>query len=215
MTERLQITAHLRGPISLPAGPMALDALLMAAVCARDSIPPILDGDPMEIPIPVERERGIYLASFSVAAFETHALRYVNRRHPIEQEQTIGSPKTKRITLTTGPTKSYRIPTETGHVEHDRLDWYCIGEREAIADLLALVLYLGKKRSVGNGAVARWTAAPHEGWPGFPVVRDGKPLRPLPLDWPGLVEPETATRGMVPPYWHHSTRQLCAVPDAH
>jgi hypothetical protein len=38
-------------------------------------------------------------------------------------------------------------------------------------------------------------------------------MRPLPLDWPGLVAPPTAYRTLAPPYWDHSAEVLCAVPQ--
>ena len=52
-----------------------------------------------------------------------------------------------------------------------------------------------------------------EPWDGFPVVCGGRALRPLPVDWPGLVEPAKAYHTLTYPYWEHSREELCAVPD--
>jgi CRISPR type IV-associated protein Csf3 len=198
---------------------MALDSLLIAAACQRDDIPPVSATDVIvEVPIPIALSGcgRVYLASFSTSAFETFEKQWTNQRFPVAEAQSLGGPKLRRIDLSTGPTKSYRIPREAGHLDHDRLDWFAIGDAEAARELLALIGYLGKKRSVGNGAVERWMVAPHEGWDGFPVVSpEGKPLRPLPLDWPGLVQPEIAERRLRPPYWHPSVPvEVCAVPEA-
>ena len=51
-----------------------------------------------------------------------------------------------------------------------------------------------------------------EPWDGFPVMRDGKPLRPLPPDWPGLVDPEMGYSCVTYPYWLAEAEDVCAVP---
>lgn len=209
------VCAHLRGGISLPSGPIALDSLLASQVALRLELPPprhAADCQPIEIPIQREHSGRFYLCSFSVSEFEARDLRYVNRRAPVEQYQTIGEAKIRRVQITSGANKSYRIPMETGHVGGDVLTWWCIGDSDSIRELLSTVLYLGKKRSVGLGRVERWEVEPCETWDGFPVVHQGRPLRTLPIDWPGLDAPRTAFRTLAPPYWDHSSEVLCAVP---
>lgn len=211
----LVVRAWLRGGIALPSGAIALDSLLMSQVAMRDELPPPRHaGDCQPIAIPVELEPGgrFYLASFSLGSFETRDLRYVNRRAPIEQYQTIGSEKIRRVQITAGANKSYRIPMETGHVDSDCLTWWCVGEQEPIRELLSTVLYLGKRRAVGLGRVVAWEVEPCEAWEGFPVVLHGRALRTLPADWPGLIAPRTAARTLLPPYWDHAREVPCAVP---
>lgn len=219
-SDPLRVTAHLRGPINLPAGALALDALLCAAVVIRDRVPPIEPGVPFaKLAIPIEREPGgrFYLASFSIGCVEAVERDWTNRRFPIPEAQAIGRTITS-VRISGGPAKSYRLPRERQHMEGDRLDWYCIGDRLAVCALLSYVTYLGKRRAVGLGAVARWEVVPCEPWQGFPVVRDGRPLRPLPPDWPGLIEPEMAMVVMDEPYWlrvgpdGESRETICAVP---
>lgn len=212
----LVVIARLGGAISLPRGGLALDALLAAQVALREQLPPPRDASdcvPIEIPIAREPDGRFHLCSFSAAEYDAHALRYVNRRAPIEQYQTIGETKIRRVQITTGANKSYRIPMETKNAADDALAWWCIGDAEKIRELLTTALYLGKKRSVGLGRVLRWDVEPCEPWAGFPVVSpDGKPLRPLPADWPGLNVPRTEFRTLSFPYWDHSKEELCAVP---
>jgi hypothetical protein len=216
MPEPLAITARLQGAVALPYGPLALDSLLAAAVARRDGIPPALSpAEVQPIEIPVEREPGgrFHLASFSVSETECIERRWVNRRFPLAEAQAMGDAKLRRILISAGPCKSYRLPLETRHMVDDELRWWCIGEREEIEPLLAITSYIGKKRGVGRGRVVRWTVEPCELWDGFPVVRDGKPLRPLPPDWPGLDDPAMAYRTLTYPYWIHAEEKLCAVPD--
>lgn len=211
----LQITARLSTAISLPGGHVHLDSLLMAAVAQRDGLPPLPHPDPQPIEIPVARSAcgRVYLASASVQAFEHFEVRWTNRRFPVEQAQMIGSPKIRRLAITAGAAKSYRLPLEQGHLVDDRMDWWCVGDADAIRDLLAWIGYLGKKRSVGLGRVRSWTVEPCEPWgEGFPVAREGQPLRTLPADWPGLVEPALAYQVPSPPYYERHREVLCAVP---
>jgi len=214
----LAVTAHLAGGIALPSGALALDALLMAAVALRDGLPPLSIGQERpEISIPIEKEpRGrFHLASFAVADWEEHELRYVNKRFPVAEAQALAGPKFRRIQITAGPCKSHRIPMETGHLRGDALRWWCLGEAEPIRDLLGLVSHLGKRRGVGLGRVAEWHVEPAEPWPGFPILRDGLPLRYLPPDWPGLASPPPLGYAVLsPPYWERMREELCAVPEA-
>jgi len=216
MPEPLIITAELLGPIALPGGPLAIDALLAAAVARRDGMPPPLsaaDVQPIEIPIEREPDGRFHLASFSVSEVECVERRWVNRRFPLAEAQAMGDAKLRRVLISAGPCKSYRLPLEGQHMVNDAMCWWCIGERVEIAQLLAIISYLGKKRGVGLGKVRRWSVEPCEPWDGFPVVRDGRPLRSLPPDWPGLADPQMAYRTLTYPYWAHAKEQLCAVPS--
>lgn len=211
----LVVRAWIHGGIALPGGPLALDALLASQVALRAGLPPPRDAaDCQPIEIPVQRAPGgrFYLASFSVMSINARDRRFINRRAPVEQYQTIGESKIRRVQITSGKNKSYRIPFEMSHAVDDVITWWCIGNADAIRELLTTALYLGKKRSVGMGRVERWGVDPCAIWDGFPVVRDGKPLRALPADWPGLDAPRTAFRTLSFPYWDHSAEVLCAIP---
>lgn len=217
LPEPLKITAHVPGQISLPNGTIGLDSLLTAAVAVRDNLPPPASAaDCKRLDIPIELEPGgrFHLCSDALYELTEFDLRYVNRRAPIEQFQMLGPPK-GRVQITAGVDKSYRIPLEVGHLVGARIDWYASGDAEAIRELLAFVGYLGKKRSVGLGKVARWDVASCETWDGFPVMRDGKPLRPLPIDWPGLDDPPFGYASLTPPRWDHASETLLAVPALH
>lgn len=211
----LAITASLSGAVSLPHGPLALDGLLAWAVATRMGKPPA-SVEMIPIEIPVEREPGgrFHLCSFSVGENELAEHRWINRRFPTPEAQLMGGPKLRRIDVRAGAQKSYRLPLEAEHQSNDELRWWCIGEPEEIRELLALVGYLGKRRAVGNGRVARWLVEPCEPWgAGFPVVRlDGMPLRTLPLDWPGVAaDADVGVNTLTYPYWQHHSEEPCFV----
>lgn len=216
--EPLRITAEIEGRIALPSGPMAIDALLAAMVARRLGLPPLMrPAEALPIEIPVERAPGgaFHLASFSIGAFERFGVKWVNRRFPIAEAQTLGSAKIRRITITAGPCKSYRIPLPAGHLADDALTWWAVGDRAAIADLLSICRYLGKRRAVGLGRVVRWAVEPCEPWgTGFPLVQpDGTPARTLPDGWPGVREgAERAYRTITYPYVDKTQEVLCYAP---
>lgn len=216
--EPLCIRAEIEGRIALPSGPMALDSLLAAMVARTLALPPLLlPTEALPIEIPIERAPGgaFHLASFSVGSFECFGVKWVNRRFPIAEAQTLGSTKIRMISIKAGPCKSYRIPLPAGHLTDDALTWYVVGDRAAVADLLAHCSYLGKRRATGLGRVVRWTVEPCAKWgPGFPIVDpSGMPTRTLPVDWPG-VRPgaEQAFKTVTYPYVDRTQEVLCYAP---
>lgn len=210
----LHVTCHLAGgQVVLPTGTLALDALAMAAVAIRDRLPPPRTGEvvpPLDIPIAKSACERIYLASEARPAVAANELRYTNRRFPAREALRLTA--MKRVDVAAGPQKSYRLPYTASHVAGDRLEWWCLGDAPALEGLLAFIHFVGKKRGTANGRVARWEVAPvADPWDGFPVLRAGRPLRPLPLDWPGLVDYEPAYRVLLPPLWDRAREEACAV----
>lgn len=212
----LRVTARLAGGIALPWGPLALDGLLAWAVCAREGMLAPVDGiRPVAIPVELEPAGRFHLASFSVGEAEEHEHRWVNRRFPVPEAQGLAEVGFSRINISAGAQKTYRLPLETVHLRDDRLAWYLLGDRDRVLELLDLVRHLGKRRAVGYGQVREWSVEECGPWAGFPVLDPaGQPLRPLPLDWPGLSpDASQAFRRLSFPYWLRSDEQLCAAPD--
>lgn len=202
----------------LPEHPIALDALLMAAWSARENLAPLAfrDGETIGIPaeaIPLQRSAcgRIYLASVGQYEMEAHERRHLNRRFPMLEAQSLGSDAVRRVNMSAGACKGYRIPMQMTHLRNDAMIWYALGNIDVVRDLVSLVQYLGKKRSVGLGRVASWTVGPCEPWEGFPVLLEGRPMRALPRDWPGLGEHRIEQRVLAPPYWERWRAEACAV----
>lgn len=212
---QLLIVAEVMAPVFVPAGAIHLDALLASAVARRDGLPPPLDPTTMvRVEIPIERSPcgRVHMCSSSIFGVECRETQYTNRRPPIAEYQTMGNERMRRVDIATGPNKGYRIPRPVCHLMADEVRWYAQGDADAIRALLETVTHIGKRRSVGLGRVRSWSVTECAGWDGAPVVRDGKPLRPLPSDWPGLVEPRLTFGNLSYPYWDHSTEHLIAVP---
>ena len=211
----LHVVANVRGAIMASSAHLMFDALLASAVATRDGIPP----EPIvDIDIPISRSEcgRVRLCSAGQSVDEDHQLRYLNRRFPVPEAQLLATSKLNRINLTGGPSRSCRIPQDTTHLVNDQIHWWAIGDAAQVEALLVgWVGYLGRKRSVGLGRVVHWHVEGCEPWgDGFPVVRDGQPMRPLPTDWHGLApDVERAFRVLAAPYWRRSEEQECAVPS--
>lgn len=205
----LLVRCHVPQAVSLRSGVLMLDALLMAMVARRDGLPPVetarAEGLPMTPPIPVAEAHGVYQVSEGRARFAERELRNKNRRPPIVELLHL-APRTGRADISTGPNKAYRVPYETGFLA-EPLTWYCLGDAEGIRALLALCTAVGRMIGVGYGRVERWEVAPCETWPGFPVLRAGRPLRPLPLDYPGVTEGVQRWGVYRPPYWEYAREE--------
>jgi CRISPR type IV-associated protein Csf3 len=211
----LVVTATLVESIVLRKRPM-LDGILAAVVALREGLVPV--GDPRdwpELPIPVEKSAcGRYwLASAGHFEAEAHYVAHKHRRAPWQEYARLGASSIRRVQIATGEDKSYRTPYSSRLLTDNRIVWWCIGEQIAIEEMLSDCHYLGRFRGSGHGRVKSWDVAPCEAWKGFPMMRDGLPLRPLPVDAPGLdpkVRHGFAT--LKPPYWIHENEQMAAIP---
>lgn len=209
----LRITAQLTRSIIL-GRPIHLDALLGAALVSIENIPRATNASEcVPLALPLAEERGVYLASAAAYDVEEHELAYVNKRFPTDMAQQLGAASVRSIQITAGVNKSFREPLAVSHLDRDELVWWCVGDELEVRRLLSAVLYLGGKRRFGYGEVKRWTVEPCEPWDGFPVLRDGLPLRHLPADWPGLRDDvERQYVAVRAPYWDRSAVVLAAVP---
>jgi CRISPR type IV-associated protein Csf3 len=210
----LRVQARIRGAIAMPHGPIALDSLLAAQVALRDGIPPAMrpeDVVPIEIPVQREPKGRFHLASFSVAQIERHRLHRINRRFPVEEAQMFGGPRLRRFSTKSKRTKSFRLPLDTVYLVDDMLTWWCVGDEAEVRSLVEMCMGLGKKRAVGLGQVAEWLVEPCDTWDGFPVVLNGQALRNLPLDWPGLKDPNMGYGNLTYPYTAQLNPNECEI----
>lgn len=211
----LRVSAEVAGQLrNVPA----LDSLLGAVVAERSGLPPAAhEAELVPLTIPIARDDcgEFYLASFGEFEVERRELSYTIKRFPIEQAQLRGG-DLRVLRINAGPSKGFRIPHERLTLVGDRIDWWCIGDGDDIRDLLRSVRHVGKRRGVGLGRVVRWTVEPCEPWgEGFPVSRDGLPLRPLPWWWSGGLDLDDGaiTRTTFDmPYWVESRADWCVTP---
>lgn len=215
----LQIRAVLDGQIMDPK--VRLDGLLAAVSAERLGMPPVhasgteLDRHLEELRSEVAKilqwEGRFFLCSDPSFEVEEWERRHITKRFPTDRAATQGSEKVRRIEISTGLSKNYRIPARACFLRDDRIIWHALGEQAAVLSALGEVLYLGKKRSLGLGKVRDWKVVPCESWAGFPVLRDGVPLRAVPVDYPGVQMHRIALDTLVFPHWDHTRKVPCAV----
>lgn len=212
----LRITAEMVSRTIVSADGLHLDALLMSAVAKRDGLAPLytqadaLRAEPLDIPVAMSPCGRYYLASATIGEPIAREARHVQRRFPLHEAIAMGDASLKRVATNAGPTKSFRIPVETQHVPV--WTWYATGDADGVRDLLSWVTRLGRRRAVGEGLVRAWHVEPCESWDGFPVLHDGRPLRHLPMDVPGLGEHSVRIGRCLPPYWLRVDEQEVAAP---
>lgn len=203
----IRIAAFIENGIANPTRSIAIDALLAYAVALRDDLPPPANASelvPIEIPLQRSPCGRFHLCSLSehdaVAERET---RYVNRRPIIAEAQLMASESVKSIQINGGPDKGYRVPMEVGHYAKGELWWWAIGRADDVRTLLdGHISHLGKRRAVGLGKVTRWLVEECESWgENYPVMREGRPLRALPPEWPGCEAMPTTRATLSYPYW--------------
>lgn len=183
MTPLHVVCSLVSGAIMPTEGCLHLDGLLAAAVCMREDRYLGSMAELVEVPIPVQQSTcGRYhLASALSWVPVSRELRYVNKRFPVQEAIAFGNAKLKRISQSSGTQKGFRIPAERTHVQGDQLEAWCIGDRAEVVELLSIITRIGRRRGAGEGEVRAWSVVECEPWgPGFPVVRDGVPMRNLP-----------------------------------
>lgn len=196
--------------------PTVLDGLLAAVVAMREQmITPISAEECRDIPVPIAEAGGIRLCS--AAMFETEETRgaFRTRRPPIEEYCHFGR-RGGSVSIASGPDKLYMMEYDYQFAGGDSITWYALGDADGILDLVSDVFYLGKHRAIGRGRIEEgsWKVEPCEPWgDGFPVARNGKPLRPLPFGWPGVsASSRSGYATLKPPYWMSAKEEACFLP---
>lgn len=183
----LVVTATMRRELEWER-PVALDGLLAGVVARNQGMqPPRVLSEVVDIEIPIKRAPcgRFHLASNACAQGLLFSReQYVHKRAPHEWYAVLCGDKVKRVDISKEPDKSWRV-CKVGY-RYQRVQWWCLGEADAIKHLLLGVTRLGARRRHGCGEIEQWTVELSSTWEGFPVLRDGAPLRNLPLDYPGL-----------------------------
>lgn len=213
--EPLKVSCRLAGDFVMRI-PTVLDGLLAAVVALRERmVAPVSADECVDIPVPIAESGGVRLCSAALFEIEQTFGAFRTRRPPVEEYCHFGK-RGGSVSISSGPDKLYMMEYDYQFAVGDSVTWFALGDPDGINDLLSDVFYLGKHRSIGRGRIAdgSWKVEPCEPWgEGYPVVRDGAPLRPLPFGWSSVsVSSRTGYATLSPPYWMHSREEPCFLP---
>jgi CRISPR type IV-associated protein Csf3 len=173
-------------------------------------------GDVWMQPVQQMADESLWYWSCSSAQIDVkgHDTQYWNKRFDTQaslSDHIDFGGRVEKIIIEQGRYKSYHMPLPT--LVTDRIVWYAYGDWASIADLLAPIAGIGKKRVQGNGHVLRWQVEPVQ--EDYSTWCDDRLMRPLPgplvrdIEW---AEPfdmlHIAYRA---PQWHPANQALCVV----
>lgn len=167
----------------------------------------------IEPPLPLERRgqggKWYYACSFNVIKPVGEYVTYWHRRFDDSLEQYIDfRGRRGKVDEKSGKYKAYRMPLNIMLMPY--LEWYAVGEIDAVRDLCAGIVALGKKPSQGYGVVKRWKVEP---WPeDYSEVKDGRLTRAVYDMSPGVVG-QARLYGMRPPYWQRENQTVVYMPE--
>ena len=105
--------------------------------------------------------------------------------------------------------KAYDLPRYDREMQS--IHWFCIGDRDGIAELLQPVTNLGKKRSQGCGQVHKWEVLPFEH--DWHLWRGDSLARPMPVNM--IKQPQSINMMnwcWRPPTWLAANKSMCYMP---
>jgi len=93
-----------------------------------------------------------------------------------------------------------------------RIDWFVVGDRLQVSNLLNTCTAIGQKRSHGKGQVYQWEIKEiQEDWS---RLRNGKLTRPLPIELiDNPIQYNILRWGWKNPSWLPESISLCAMPN--
>jgi hypothetical protein len=212
--KQLVVTAEMAAPVEWRF-PVMLDGLLASVVAGNSGFRPprcVAECISIVIPIALEQDGRFHLASEAhCSSMLLCRTEHIHKRPPVEELAFLGPASHKSVNIKAGVDKAWRVP-RPGEL-YRTLTWWCVGHEDGIRLLLHHITAIGSRRRHGVGRVRKWTVNSCEAWPGFPCLRDGIPMRPLPLDWPG-VDPGSrkAVRSVTFPYFLRERQDLLWAP---
>lgn len=227
----LRVTAHLTvGVAHASPWTCSLDGLL-ASVLWQDhkqanppEVPALSLLDPPDLPLPLARcERDplwwhwAATCGWPSASPDRPEIRYWHTRTDHRHIERNVAQLPAKLPEGSGRWKAYRMPLPITVTQS--LTWHAIGAIGAVESLLSSIQAIGKKRSQGEGRVARWEVTPADlsDFAAAHLSPTGALARPTPhgclADYEGpLVDGGDGYAGIRPPHMHPSRRTDVRLP---
>lgn len=116
-----------------------------------------------------------------------------------------------QISDSVGKYRAYRTPCVIRTLKNGIINFYCMGHKEKILELLYNIPAVGKKPSIGWGIVKEWTAEEIES--DYSCMHpDYGLMRPTPIECGDISGYPILDYGIKPPYWKACNMRKCYVP---
>jgi hypothetical protein len=173
-----------------------------ATLPGRASIQPEAAAVPLKI-IDIDGPLWYYACSFAQwPGSATEGKAYWEKRVDTKRMDIVDLGRANRVVIEKGRYRSYHMPVF--YRAAPWVEWFGVGDIEAIEALLRDVWAIGKKTSQGWGRIIRWEVVPWmEDWSVWAGV---KLMRAIP-------EVSGALWGLRPPYWRRENQTPCRMPD--
>lgn len=219
----LRVRAYLRTGVVSDAY-LPLDGVLLYQAMRRrfgprdatlpgvSSLPWSLDGVHGLVPLEERNPGPQWYYACSFAQWPPHVTEgkdHWNKRFDAQYADIVDLGTQRRVIVEQGRYRSYHMPVFYRCALW--VEWYAVGNIEAVRDLLCDVWSLGKKGVQGWGRVGRWEIEP---WPhDWSEWREGQAMRAIPASVFGTSFPlDLRLWGYRPPYWMKENQALCLVP---
>lgn len=226
-----RVTAQLANAVVTHDGAVYLDGLLSWSAWQRmpreerDALPhPNLTDAPTDFALPLARWTAPapsgchpslldaegrawgWCASVAQATWIAEETRHVRRKVDIQQ-MARWTPGGKLNTAGGTPIKHWDLPYAARLASE--LTWWCVGDSDAVREMLRDVHFVGKVHNHGNGEVLEWLV--EECDEDRSVTHDGHAMRSIPTTI-GALHGHSEIAAIRAPYWHRSRRVECWVP---
>lgn len=217
-TTPLKITAKLLdGRVNTSDGLIYLDAILYHAWFLKYD-PKVLTGEKKGttkhygLPL-LNLPNNQYAASVGFYEEYDQNIEYWNKRPRWDKHQRMLNTDKGKIKTSVGLERAYRMPQIIRTISDP--EFYCIGTKEKIIDLLSYIPAIGKKPSAGWGKVIEWTVEDFE--EDWTVYSDKYGImRPLPIDVDYPFDTDSyriEDLAIRPPSWKIKNQQTCYMPE--
>lgn len=158
--------------------------------------------------IPLKKTGMIYNGSVSVFDVNKIYITTIYKRFSLEFFN-IEKVNIKQLDLSRGFFKNFAVSLT--YIPARKATFYACGDPDEIGGLLTGLTGIGKKRSIGYGAIKEFKIK--EIKKDCSIVKDGKAMRPIPVDMVEEAE-EIIAMTYKPPYWAGSYVYPCVPPGA-
>lgn len=165
------------------------------------------------IGLPLRKENEIYYSSMGIYKQISEKIEYWNKRPDFFAADKMDYINIDKgiISDSVGTYRAYRTPVVIRTIKDNIIDFYCVGSKEKIIDLLSYIPAIGKKPAMGWGIVSDWSVEDIDEdysqiHPQYGI------MRPTPVNQIKLDDYKIMEYAVKPPYWKKCNKRMCYIP---